>query len=246
MQIAESIAFVTGANQGIGRALVEALLANGAAKIYGADFHTDWLEEKAAAFPGRVVSLALDIRDADRVAAAAERCDDVNLLINNAAITKHIGLFHPDSVVHGQAIMETNFFGTLNLCRAFAGILKANGGGMLINVLSIAALVHIPRVGLYSASKAALRSLTQGVRAELAGQGTKVMAVYVGPVDTEMSAHRPQPKAAPHDIAQTILDGAVHEVEDLYPDKFSAEFGASLTEDPKALERRFAAQLPEE
>lgn len=246
MQIQKSIAFVTGANQGIGQALVAALLAADAEKVYGADLHTDWLDRQADAHPGRVVPLELDIRNEAGVAAAAKRCHDVALLINNAAITKHIGLFHADSMTHGRNIMDTNYFGTLQMCRGFAPVLKANGGGMIVNVLSIAALVHIPRVGLYSASKAALRSLTQGVRAELAGQGTKAMAVYVGPADTTMSSHRPQPKAAPADLAEAILAGILREVEDLYPDRVAKEVGASFREDPKALERRFAAQLPEE
>jgi len=247
MRIGGSIAFVTGANQGIGKAFVEALLAAGARKIYCADLHVaDWLKAKAATMKDCIVPLDLDIRKPDLVAAAAENCSDVNLLINNAAITKHVGLFHPDSVTYAHAIMETNFFGTLNMCRAFAPLLKASGGAMIVNVLSIAALVHVPRVGLYSASKAAARSLTQGVRAELVSQGTKVMGVFVGPVDTTMSTHRPPPKAAPSEIAEAVLDGIVREVEDLYPDNFAKDFAASMAEDPKALERRFAAQLPEE
>ena len=246
MQIGGSIAFVTGANQGIGKAFVEALLAAGAKKIYCADLHVaDWLKAKAATMADCIIPMDLDIRESDLVAAAAENCGDVHLLINNAAITKHVGLFHPDSVAYAHAIMDTNFFGTLNMCRSFAPVLKLSGDSMIVNVLSIAALVHIPRVGLYSAAKAASRSLTQGVRAELASQGTKVMGVFVGPADTAMSTHRPQPKAAPLDIAEAVLDGIVREVEDLYPDQFAKDFAASLAEDPKALERRFAAQLPE-
>ena len=245
MKVRDSIALVTGANQGIGQAFVGSLLSAGAAKVYGADLSTDWLEEKAAE-ESRLIPLALDIRDQGRVASVAERCPDVDLLINNAAITQHTGLIRAHSLDRARAIMDTNYFGTLHMCRAFAPILKANGGGMIVNILSIVALVHIPRLGAYSASKVAELSMTQGIRAELAGQGTKVLAVFAGPVDTVISAHRPPPKAPPSEIAETTLGAIEEEMEALYPDAAAKGVGAALAEDPKAVERRFSAQLPEE
>lgn len=196
--------------------------------------------KRNASFP-----FCLDIRDGEKVAATASRCKDVNLLINNAAITQHTGLIRTASLDRARAIMDTNYFGTLQMCRAFAPVLKANGGGMIVNVLSIAALAHIPRVGPYSASKAAELSMTQGVRAELATQGTKVLAVLPGPVDTPISAHRPPPKAPPSEIAEATLGAVEAEREELYPDAVAWEVYESFRKDPKALERRFAAQLPE-
>lgn len=245
MKIRGSIVLVTGANQGIGQAYVRSLLAAGAARVYGADVRLDWLEEAAKAEEKRLVPICLDIRDGEKVAATASRCKDVNLLINNAAITQHTGLIRTASLDRARAIMDTNYFGTLQMCRAFAPVLKANGGGMIVNVLSIAALAHIPRVGPYSASKAAELSMTQGVRAELATQGTKVLAVLPGPVDTPISAHRPPPKAPPSEIAEATLGAVEAEREELYPDAVAWEVYESFRKDPKALERRFAAQLPE-
>ena len=205
----------------------------------------DWLEEKAAE-EDRLVALPLDIRNADRVARVAERCWDVDLLINNAAITQHTSLLRATTLDRARAIMDTNYFGTLLMCRAFAPILKRTGGGMIVNILSIAALVHIPRVGAYSASKAAELSMTQGIRAELAAQGTKVLAVFAGPVDTAISTHRPPPKAPPSQITEATLGAIEAEMEELYPDAVAKGVAAELAEDRKALERRFGAQLPEE
>ncbi|MCE2510772.1 MAG: SDR family oxidoreductase [Alphaproteobacteria bacterium] len=244
MKVRDSIALVTGANQGIGQAFVETLLAAGAARIYAIDIHMDWLERKAAG-ESRLVPVKLDIRDEDSAGKTAKRCPDVNLLINNAAITQHTGLIRAASLDRARDIMDTNYFGTLHMCRAFAPVLKANGGGMIVNVLSIASLVHIPRVGPYSASKAAESSMTQGVRAELAGQGTKVLAVFAGPVDTAISSHRPPPKAPPSEITEATLQAIEEEAEEIYPDGVAKDVHAQLASDPKGLERRFAAQLPE-
>lgn len=246
MKVGDSTVLVTGANQGIGQAFVESLLSAGAVKIYGADLRTDWLEKRAADAKDRLFPLELDIRDAARAEAAAQRCADVRILINNAAITQHTGLIRASSLDRARDIMDTNYFGTLHMCRAFAPVLKAHGGGMIVNILSIAALVHIPRVGPYSASKAAELSMTQGIRAELAGQGTKVLAVFAGPVDTAISAHRPPPKAPPSEITEATLKAIEEEAEELYPDGVARDVHAQLMKDPKGLERRFAAQLPEE
>ena len=244
MKVSDSRVLVTGANQGIGQAFVGAFLSAGAARIYGADLNTDWLEKKAVE-EKRLLPLTLDIRDTDQVANVAEHCPDIDLLINNAAITQHTSLIRAKKLDRARDIIDTNYFGTLHMCRAFAPILKANGGGMIVNILSIAALVHIPRVGAYSASKAAELSMTQGIRAELTEQGTRVLAVFPGPVDTSFSTHRPPPKAPPLEITKATLDAIEQDLEELYPDAVAKEVGAELIRDPKALERRFAAQLPE-
>ena len=140
--------------------------------------------------------------------------------------------------------MEINYFGVLNVTRAFAPVLAQNGGGAIVNMSSIAAYVNFPVLGSYSASKAAVHSLTQGVRAELAAQGTLVVGVYPGPVDTDMAANFPAEKATPASVAQRILAAVEAGEEDVHPDPASEETYAGLLGDPKAVEKQVGEMLP--
>jgi NAD(P)-dependent dehydrogenase (short-subunit alcohol dehydrogenase family) len=190
MDIKGSVALVTGSNRGIGRCFVEALLARGAAKVYASARRPERLADLVERHKGRVVRLKLDITVPADIAAAASQCGDVNLLVNNAGVNLQAGLVMAKDLAAARAEMETNYFGPLAMCRAFAPILASNGGGAIINMLSILARVNLPMYGSLSASKAAALSLTQGVRAELAKQGTLVVAVMPGAVDTEMEHTR--------------------------------------------------------
>jgi peptide/nickel transport system ATP-binding protein len=244
MKIAGCTALVTGANRGIGAAYVAALLAGGARKVYATARRTDALANLAKAHPGKVEVLALDITDADAVAAAARRCGDVSLLINNAGINQLHGLLAAPDLAAARAEMETNYFGTLAMCRAFAPVLSANGGGAIINMLSILARVNLPLMGSLCASKAAGLSLTQGVRAELAKQGTRVIAVMPGAVDTDMSRDFPPPKIPPAEVAAAALAALEQGVEEVYPGDMAAGVAQGLAADHKAVEKQFAGYLP--
>jgi NAD(P)-dependent dehydrogenase (short-subunit alcohol dehydrogenase family) len=238
MDLSGKVALVTGANRGIGAAMVDALLKAGASRVYAAT-----REAPAASADARVVRVALDVTDDKRVAEVAAQCRDVNLLVNNAGIALAQPLIATADPWAAQREMQVNYFGTLAMCRAFAPVLARNGGGAIVKVLSILGRVSAPRLGSYSASKAAAYSLTQAVRAELAAQGTLVVGVLPGFVDTDMARNAPGPKLDPAALAATVLDALRAGTEDVYPGDADA-IAAGLQRDPKAIERRVAAMLP--
>ena len=244
MEIRGSIALVTGANRGIGRAFVEALQMGDATRIYAAARNVSSLADLAAGDPQRIVPVPLDITDLDQVGDAAERCGDVNLLINNAGIALFAGVIAADNLDAARTEMEVNYFGTLAMCRAFAPILAANGGGVVVNMLTIGSVVNLPMIASYCASKAAAHSMTHAVRAELSAQGTHVVGVYPGPVDTDMSAGVDMPKSTPLEIAEAALDAVTKGLEDVYPGDMAASVRDGMVSDPKKLEKEFAAFLP--
>jgi NAD(P)-dependent dehydrogenase (short-subunit alcohol dehydrogenase family) len=245
MKIVNSVALVTGANRGIGRAFVEALQAAGARKIYAAARDTASLDETVAADPKRIVPIALDVTDTKAIRRAVAQASDVTLLVNNAGVAGFAGFIAADSVESARAEMEVNYFGTLDIIRAFAPVLKANGGGAIINLGSIASHVNFPLLGSYSASKAATHSLTQGVRAELRAQGTQVIGVYPGPVDTDMAATFEMDKVPPAQIAEAALTAVAENIEDVFPDQMAADLHSGLLRDPKAVEAQVGEMLSE-
>ncbi|HEY9648746.1 MAG TPA: SDR family NAD(P)-dependent oxidoreductase, partial [Chroococcidiopsis sp.] len=193
----------------------------------------------------RIIPMALDVTQAEQVQAAAQAAQDVTILINNAGVLGAGGLFQNSSLETAQWEMSTNFFGTLTMIRAFAPILQHNGGGTIVNMLSIAAVVNVPVFSSYSASKAALYSLTQGVRAELASQGTQVIGVFPGPVDTAMAEGVPLDKIAPIAVANAVLEAIAQGTEDVYPDAVSQNVFMHLSQPLKVLEKQFAGMLPQ-
>ncbi len=244
MQVEGSIALVTGANRGIGNCFVDELVRRGASKVYATARDPQSLAGLVDANPGVVEALRLDITDGDQVAAVADQCRDVTLLINNAGVNNMAAFVAGDDLDGARAEMEVNYFGTAAMCRAFAPTLAANGGGGIINMLSILARVNLPMMGSLCASKAAGLSLAQGVRAELAAQSTAVVAVMPGAVDTDMSKDFPPPKMAPADVASAALDGLENGDEEVYPGDMAAGVDAGLAADPKAVEKEFAGYLP--
>lgn len=244
MNIQESVAFVTGANRGIGKAYVEALIQAGVRRVYVAARNVDTLSDVVAIAPNRIIAIALDVTNSDQVNAAAQAAQDVTLLINNAGVIGSGGLFTPKSVETAHWEMNTNYFGTLSMVRAFVPILKSNGGGTIVNLLTIASVVNVPVFSSYSASKAALYSLTQGARAELAAQGTQVIGVFPGPVDTAMSEGVPLDKVAPIEVAKATLHAIEQGMEEVYPDPVSQSVFANLQAPLKDVEKQFAGMLP--
>jgi len=239
-RIEGAVALVTGANCGIGRALTEALLARGARKVYATARDPEALR---ALRDARLVPLRLDVTDADQIRAIGEAAPDVELVFNNAGVALATGI--GDSTVLDQARreMEVNYFGPLRLLHRLAPTLARNGGGAVVNVGSAAGLTNIPFLPTYSASKAALHSLTQAARILLGGQGTSVLGVYAGPVDTDMTRELALPKTSPREVALAILDGIEAGQEDIFPDPFAVDFGRRFGASPKASERQVAAMV---
>jgi NAD(P)-dependent dehydrogenase (short-subunit alcohol dehydrogenase family) len=200
--VAGAVGLVTGANRGLGRAYVQALLDRGAAKVYAAA-----RDPQTIAFDDdRVVPIRLDITDEDQVRAAADTAADVSILINNAgAMMQQPFLAAPDTSA-ARTEMETNYFGTLSMARAFAPVLARHDRSALVNMLSVVSFFTSPYNGSYGASKSAQWSLTNGLRIELHGQGTLVVGVHAGFIDTDMAAPIAGPKISPDDVAAQTLD----------------------------------------
>ena len=239
MHIKNSVALVTGANRGIGRAYVEALLQHGASRVYAAARTLSALDSIVALDARRVQPIKLDVTsEADARAAAAE-AGDVNLLINNAAILG-VGSSADVPLDALRSNMETNFFGTLNVTRAFIPALERNHGA-LVNMLTLVALVSMPALSAYNASKAAALSLTQSLRADLGKRGISVHGVFPGAVDTDMIRAFEMPKTAPIDVATAVLTAVAAGEEDIFPDAMAQQVYAAWRQDPKAVERQFAS-----
>jgi len=235
-----AVALVTGANRGLGAAYVQGLLDAGAAKVYAA---ARTPVEAPAELRGRVVPIRVDLKDAASIAEAARIAGDVTLLVNNAGVALGARLLGAGSIDAAREEMEVNYFGTLSVTRAFAPVLAANGGGAVVNVLSIASRVNLPAIGSYSASKAAALSMTQGVRAELAAQGTHVLGVMPGFVDTDMAARVTAPKIPPSEVVQATIGALAAGDEEIYPGEQAAGIAAGLAHDAKAVERQLATTL---
>jgi NAD(P)-dependent dehydrogenase (short-subunit alcohol dehydrogenase family) len=225
MKIAGSVALVTGANRGLGRAYARELVSRGAATVFGAARHPDQVTE-----PG-VIPVALDITDPQRVAAVAAECAGVSLLVNNAGVMRASTFIDPPSLDAARAEMETNYFGTLSMCRAFAPVLAANGGGAIVNMLSVTSFYTNPFNASYGASKAAAWSLTNGVRLELHHQGTLVVAVHAGFIDTDMAALVDAPKVSPESVATMVFDAVEAGQIEVLADERTRTVKASLSRD---------------
>jgi len=235
-----SIALVTGANRGLGQALTAALLARGVRKVYATARNPESL---AGSGDGRVVPLRLDVTNAAEIQAVAEATSDVELVFNNAGVALGGGIMAESMLDMARREMEVNYFGPLQLLQCLAPSLAKNGGGAIVNVGSAAGLTNIPFMPTYSASKAALHSLTQAARLLFKAQGTAVFGVYAGPVDTDMVRHLTLPKSAPRDVALAVLDGIEAGSEEIFPDPFSADFGRRYASSPKESEQQVAAMF---
>ncbi len=237
-QIEGAVVLVTGANRGIGRALVEALLARGVKKVYAGARNPETVRDLPDV---RVVPLQLDVTDADQVRAAAEAAGDVEIVVSNAGLLLATSLEGASVVDQARREMDVNYFGPLHLINQLAPTLARNGGGAVVTIASISGLSNTPFFPTYSASKAALHSLTQAARTLLGPQGTSVFGVYAGPVDTDMVREMQMPKTSPRDVAFATLDGIEAGQEDIFPDPFAVNFGRQFESSPKEAERQMAA-----
>ena len=229
MKIDGSVALVTGANRGLGRAYARELVSRGAARVYGA------VRDPAAVTEPGLTAVALDITDPDRVAQVAQDCADVNLLVNNAGVLKYSTFIGAPNLDAARLEMETNYFGTLSMCRAFAPALAANGGGAIVNMLSVSSFYTNPFDASYGASKAAARSLTNGVRLELHHQGTLVVAVYASFIDTDMAALTDAPKDSPESVARQVFDAVEASQIEVLADERTRTVKAELSRDQELI-----------
>ena len=236
MNITNRTVMITGANRGIGRALVNEALRRGAKRVYAG---TRSVLEHA---DQRVTPLALDVTRVSQVERAAREVDTLDVLINNAGIALYDDLTNLDSIVQQLAV---NLFGTLQVARAFLPLLKRSKGA-IVNNLSLVALAPLPVVPGYSISKAAASNMTQSLRAILAGEGVTVHGVFMGPVDTDMTRGFEIPKASPESVAAGIFDGLENGEEDIFPDPASQSIAEGWRSGvAKAFERQYAGFIPE-
>jgi NAD(P)-dependent dehydrogenase (short-subunit alcohol dehydrogenase family) len=244
MEITNAVVLVTGANGGIGSHFVEQLLQLQVSKIYICARTISKLQNLIAPDPTRIIPIELDVTNPESVKAAAAQCLDVTLLINNAGTSLNHGIISAPDLEAAKAEMDVNYFGMAAMCRAFAPILKQQGGGAIVNILSLLGRVNLPFSGSYSASKAAAISMTHSVRAELTAQKTLVVAVMPGTVDTSLAKDWPDPKVAPAEVAREALQAVIANQEDVYPGEQAKQVSAQLLLDPKGVEKYMATFLP--
>jgi NAD(P)-dependent dehydrogenase (short-subunit alcohol dehydrogenase family) len=234
MEIKNSVALVTGANRGLGKAFTEALLKAGAARVYAG-------ARQAGSIPlgdSRIVPVFLDVTQENSVLAAAKNCPDVTLLINNAGIMKGSPMLAEGSEAAFRDEMEVNVFGVLRMVRAFAPVLAKNGGGAIANMLSVVSWYVYPFNGTYCASKHAALALTDAVRIELKAQGTQVVGVYAGFIDTDMAAGIDRPKTSPQQVAERTLQGVVAGADHVHADTRAEELWRELKTDQGQIAQR--------
>lgn len=244
MKIENCVALVTGGNRGIGLGFVEELLDQGAAKVYiGARTLADG-EAIAKRDPDRLKAVQLDVTDTASIARAAEACPDVTLLVNNAGMFLMERLYKTDKPEAVRREMDVNFFGVLDMIRAFGPVMEANGGGAVVNVLSAGGIVAVPDMGGYSPSKFAARAASDCLRAELAPLNITVTALIVGSVDTRMASHVTGiKKSRPRDIGKAGLWAAERGIAEHDTDPHSVAVRAQLARDPAGLAAAMASRV---
>jgi NAD(P)-dependent dehydrogenase (short-subunit alcohol dehydrogenase family) len=236
MNLAQKSVLITGANRGIGRALVQEALRRGAKRVYaGTRGGLDIVDE-------RVTPLTLDVTDTEQIEQAARQVDTLDVLINNSGIAPYDDLSDPAVI---EQTLAVNFFGTYKVSRAFLPMLKRSKGA-LVNNLSLMALAPLPLTPSYAISKAAALSMTQSLRALLAAQGVTVHGVFLGPVDTDMTRGFEIPKASPESAAQGIYNGLENGEEDIFPDPASQSIAEGWRAGvAKEFERQYAGFVPQ-
>jgi NAD(P)-dependent dehydrogenase (short-subunit alcohol dehydrogenase family) len=245
--IQDSVAFVTGTNRknGIGRAIVESLIAHGAKKVYATARDASQLEELVAVHDGKVVAVALDVTDLDAIKSLGAKYPDVTLVVNNAGFNAETSSLGDIAMV--QKEMAINYIAPLSIVQSFAPFFSKTEstesfkGSAVVNLSSIASLVNFPGFATYSASKAASHSLTQAQRREL--PNTLVVGVLPGPIDTDMAENLPFDKEPPSVVAEAIIDALKNGAEDIYPDAMARQLFEGWKSDAKAMENQMTQSV---
>jgi len=226
MKLDNAVVLITGANRGLGLAFAREALARGARKVYAA------VRDPASVTLAGVVPIKLDVTKPEDVAAAALACTDVTLLVNNAGIAATGGFLADDAVESAKRHFDTNVYGIVRMSKAFAPVLAGNGGGAILNVLSIASWINGPLLGVYAASKSAAWGVTNGLRQELREQKTQVVGMHVGFVDTDLTRGLDFPKSSPDVIVRRTLDALEAGAEEVLADDLTRQVKQGLSAEP--------------
>ena len=241
MEIKGKTAFVTGANRGLGKAFAEALLEAGAAKVYAG------ARDPASIKDSRMTPVRLDITSRADIAAAVETCSDVNILINNAGAMFSKTVLADDAVDTMRREMDVNVFGVLDMANAFAPVLKRNGGGVMVNMLSVVAWYVYPFNSTYCATKHAARAVTDGLRYQLKSQGTQVIGVYAGFIDTDMGGALTKGKmTSPRQVAERTMYGILNGLDHVLSDESAEALWRAVREHPEKLQADMQAAWDKE
>jgi NAD(P)-dependent dehydrogenase (short-subunit alcohol dehydrogenase family) len=235
MDIKGSLALVTGANRGLGKSFVEALLAQGAAKVYVATRTLPQADGTEQGRDPRVTPVKLDVTSPEDISAVAARCTDLTLLVNNAGAMLMTPMLKDGSDAALRREMEVNVYGMLAMTRAFAPILAENGGGAIVNMLSVVSWFTVPFNATYCATKHAALVVSDASRIELKRQGTQVVGVYAGFIDTDMAADINQPKTSPRQVADRALEGVATRKDHVLADARAEEIWRTTREHPAQL-----------
>jgi len=236
----DKIALVTGSNRGIGEAYVEGLLNAGAKKIYATARDVDSLQLLVEKAPAIIEPILLDVTNPDHIRQLANTITELDILINNAGIINPCTFSADNALDIARLEMETNYFAPLQLTQALLPLLRKSEQAAVINISSIAGISNFPVIAPYSATKAAMHSYTQGLRAELGAEGIQVVGVYPGPIDTRMADGWEMDKAQPSQVAQKTFEALADGVVDVFPDDFSKQMYEMFLEHPQLLEKTFS------
>jgi len=226
MKLDNAVVLITGANRGLGLAFAREALARGARKVYAA------VRDPASVTLAGVVPIKLDVTKPEDVAAAALACADVTLLVNNAGIAATGGFLADDAVESAKRHFDTNVYGIVRMSKAFAPVLAGNGGGAILNVLSIASWINGPLLGVYAASKSAAWGVTNGLRQELREQKTQVVGMHVGFVDTDLTRGLDVPKSSPELIVARTFDALEAGADEVLADEQTRAVKQGLSAEP--------------
>ncbi len=231
--------FISGSNRGIGKAIAMEMLEQGAEKVYAGARNIDSLNELKEKYGDRLIPVQLDVTDDNSIYEAASKIEDLDILVNNAGVFAMGGILSEQASSSLEKNLNVNLWGTVKLTNSVLKQLKKPGETAIVNISSVVGLANMPMASTYSVSKAAVHSLTQGMRGELVNDNVLVMGVYPGPIDTDMARDLPMEKDSPGNVAKNIVQSLIEGKEDVFPDAMSEQVGALYASSPKSVEDNF-------
>lgn len=239
----DKVALVTGSNRGIGEAYVLGLLGAGVKKVYAAARELNNLQPLLEKYPDRIEPVLLDVTNIQHINSLREKITSLDILVNNAGVANVCGFISENTLEIARQEMEVNYFAPLQITQAVLPKLKESTQALIVNISSIAGIANLPSVGTYSATKAAMHSYTQGLRAELASDHIQVMGVYPGPIDTRMAESFEMEKPKPEQVVVKTFEALVARKVDVFPDEFSEQMYGLFLEHPQQLEQAFSGMM---